>query len=846
MDNLNINNRISIIYIYKKENESFLKKMGLYNIQLNYSPTNFDMNTISNLDSRENNNILGNNILQAIKQYKNIKNAIDYLKKLRFNKTIIFVNGNCFESFLKELHNNLKDIYVIPIIIQVLTTGEKVYKIPKENKEYEKFYTYGGTETSYDKIIKFIEEILNENECNFLIDSHQINSKPIIEEKLIFEQIKNKKDLVLPMFNRILIEPSDKKDNIDFIQYMRKKYIEKDNYKILLNQMINIPDIPVELLSKYYARMYTVSGDFYEKMKQDLLSNDDQKFGIYHPYIKTLYDGLEKGALKTNNNTELYSAQLLSKQQIEELKYYEKNKMQGLPMSIVFSKSFISFSKEKKVAEDFYKQYKKNTMLTLVKDEKELNLNTHIDIEELSCYNEKDVLFFPFSAFGIDSFSIDQINQRYNLKLIYLGKYIKDFENDKALNISKDKLPNTNFKFLFKDSGLVKKNKINNFNDMQINEIAKEYKIYKESKNKKCNKYFWFLLLLAPLSLLLLLLLKNHHASPSPTPTPSPLVCQGGFYLDNITSTCLKCKPGYYSNKGATFCPKCPDGHSSYNKSTTCFGCQAGTYSNSSTESCFPCKEGWYSKENSSSCIICSEGYFSNSSGSSECSKCPKGYFSNIKGAISCKICPAGTASNNDSTECDQCKPGFYSSISGSSECIECPNGTYSESIASTNCIRCPGGKITNNFKTSCVNCPNGTYSEEGAQSCTECPPGKIPNYDKTSCINCTAGYYSNISGANEYIKCPNGTYSEEGAKSCTECPPGKYQIMTKHLVLIVQQVIIQIFQEQMNVLNVQMIHIQKKVLNHVLNVFLEKYQIIIKHLVLIVQQVIIQILQEL
>ena len=32
---------------------------------------------------------------------------------------------------------------------------------------------------------------------------------------------------------------------------------------------------------------------------------------------------------------------IFSRQQIEELIYYEKNKIQDLPMSIVFSKSFI-------------------------------------------------------------------------------------------------------------------------------------------------------------------------------------------------------------------------------------------------------------------------------------------------------------------------------------------------------------------------------------------------------------------------------------------------------------------------------------------------------------------------
>ena len=78
-------------------------------------------------------------------------------------------------------------------------------------------------------------------------------------------------------------------------------------------------------------------------MKIDLLNDSIQ---IYLPFIKTLYAGIEVGALKTYNDENLYSAQLLSEQQIQELKNQKKEKGCYLNL-IIISKSFLSFSKKK-------------------------------------------------------------------------------------------------------------------------------------------------------------------------------------------------------------------------------------------------------------------------------------------------------------------------------------------------------------------------------------------------------------------------------------------------------------------------------------------------------------------
>ena len=86
-----------------------------------------------------------------------------------------------------------------------------------------------------------------------------------------------------------------------------------------------------------------------------------------------------------------------------------------MPGSIVFSRSFLSFSKEKKLAEKFLNNSNNNKdlskVLYVLENDNTLgyDLSTHGDIEKISFYpNEKEVLFFPFSSFEIKS-----VNQFY-------------------------------------------------------------------------------------------------------------------------------------------------------------------------------------------------------------------------------------------------------------------------------------------------------------------------------------------------------------------------------------------------------------------------------------------------
>ena len=412
-------------------------------------------------------------------------------------------------------------------------------------------------------------------------------------------------------------------------------------------------------------------------MKPILLAddNDDERIK-YLPYIKTIYGGLEKGALKPYTEHILYSAQILSKEQIEQLKICRQNRKQNLPLSTVYSKSFLSFTQSLEVANDFL-NIGKNALLTVENDPNIYNLFSQADIEEFSYSpGEKEVLFFPFSVFGVEEFTEDPNNKIHKLKLIYLGKFKKIFSDKKNPNNNNDTLPDTNFKRLFLKSGLVKENKKEQINNMNIKEVVSEYEKYESKHSKKCNKRCWFLLLGLLLFLIFLIIKKKDGDKTK---------CSGGYYYSIIDSMCVSCEEGYYSEAGATYCSRCDYGKSSNSSSSSCFVCPAGTYSNYNKLRCTKCPEGQYSDE-----------------GSSSCSYCPAGTYSNITGATSCNNCSAGTTSNNYRTSCINCSEGYYANSSGAEECIKCPDGYYTDTKGAFSCKICPPSCTTTRAPYTC------------------------------------------------------------------------------------------------------------------------------------------------
>ena len=431
---------------------------------------------------------LENSKYYKINIYNSLEESINQIKNIRFEETIIVVDGSIFIKFIEMFQQNISNIYIVPKII--IFTEDKDDFINK-NKEYEKiinhpFYNSGGIKTNINELNQFI---LNPICKNKLIINRE-------DDKLLsFEYVDCKEKLVLPLFYKTLMEISPK-DNIEqFTESLYNKYYDKsNNLHIMLDSLKFSSDIPYEILSKYYARIYTDDASrFYSDINKDLRENKKEN---YISYIKILYEGVKLKSLPLSKEKILYRGTLLLNKEIEKIKKYLDNKIENLPGAIIFSKSFLSFSKSENIAKYFLNINKNNSrefskvLFKLEKDENiDHSLATHADIEELSFYNEKEVLFFPFSSFEIKNINeiIDNDEKIYEIKLLYLGKYIKEITKD--LNKKEKIIPDSEFKKEIIQLGLIRPEIIKK-ND-NSNKIFKKYEEYKEeiinNKNENNN-----------------------------------------------------------------------------------------------------------------------------------------------------------------------------------------------------------------------------------------------------------------------------------------------------------------------------------------------------------------------
>ena len=426
--------------------------------------------------------------------------AIDYIKEIEFEETKIIISGKLYLEFINSFKINITAICVVPKII-IFTSSEK--RFLEYNKEYKnidnKFYNIGGIATIIEEVENFLKNEEPKTDSIFISqslgkplsdinlsdanDSFEENiSKKTDEAQLIFEYIDKKEKLILPLFFKTLIDRVSNNNLEKYIDLLYKEYSEEsDRIKKLLKQLITIQNIPIEILSKYFARLYTYNSNFHSDLNADLRINKKDK---HLSYIKTLYEGVKLKSLPLSKDNKLYRGSIISNEEIKTIREHLNKKIEGLPASIVFSKSFLSFSKDKEEAEKFLNNDKKiknvfKALFILEKDDnKGYNLTTHGDIEKISLYpKEKEVLFFPFSSFEIKNLKeIKSGNEIcYEIELLYLGKYLEDIEKDEKITMKESEIPDSPFKQYLIEFDLIKKEKIENLNTKELYNSYKKY-----------------------------------------------------------------------------------------------------------------------------------------------------------------------------------------------------------------------------------------------------------------------------------------------------------------------------------------------------------------------------------
>ena len=267
------------------------------------------------------------------------------IKKIKFEETIIIISGKLYINFIQELKSNLNSIYIIPKII--IFTKDK-YEFLLNNQIYNDiainhpFYNLGGVKEDFNELKCFLMNVKN----NIQIMKNEE------EGQLVFEYIDNKQKLLLPILYKALIEVEAYNIN-KFNESLHNKYYKSNKIlDNLLNIIRYIPNIPIELLSKFYSRIYTLESNFYRDLNNDLRENKREN---YLPYIQVLYEGIKLKSLPLASNNILYRGTFLSHQEISKIKNLN-NKLLGLPGSIVFTKCLFIIQQRKKYCPKFFKK----------------------------------------------------------------------------------------------------------------------------------------------------------------------------------------------------------------------------------------------------------------------------------------------------------------------------------------------------------------------------------------------------------------------------------------------------------------------------------------------------------
>ena len=294
-----------------------------------------------------------------------------------------------------------------------------------------------------------------------------------------------------------------------FDSYKDNKYVNK-----LLEPIDGMAEIPIEILCKYYARLYTIESNFYNDLNKSLREENLQlkieslfsanKNNYYSiAFIKSFYEGIKLGAFALDLKEKLYRFSCLEKKEFDEINEYLKNKNPELPAANLFSKTFLSFSEDEKAANNFYEYYKndkskyENKNLVPVffhlinKGNIKENLYSHIKIDNISINEkEKEILFLPFTCFEIlrvipieENGNLKSISNKkkveyYIIELTYLGQYENELKNIEK----EEKIPDTKFKQSIVESKLIEFKE-----DITNKRVIDEFNEYEKSfrKNNK-------------------------------------------------------------------------------------------------------------------------------------------------------------------------------------------------------------------------------------------------------------------------------------------------------------------------------------------------------------------------
>ena len=391
-------------------------------------------------------------IFEHIKGYQLLDEGFEnfYLSKNsenNFKIKLVIVSGKLFGRYIKKIKKNINKIINIPytfiftsvnfkkVLLKLIPDKEHILSYDTMISVNNGFYNPGGVFDDFDELLNEMKIIKEKIISNIKIEP-RIKDKINYEGLLTFEYLDSEEDLLAPALYKDIItnEKITQEDCNKFHKYILS--FKDDELNSLIKNLELFKYIPFEILSKYWARFYTIESDFYKVLNNNLMKSK-MPFN-YKTFIKLLYKGVEINSFPSYLGKYLYRGSSINKVEIDKIKKYKNNGK--LSNVVVFSKAFLSFSEDKESAKEFLGESdnKKIGCLYILENN---NINLHqsnANIQNFSIFpNEKEIIFFPGSSFIIKNIKYIEDNQieillNYNGK--FKEKYSLIYENQEKIN----------------------------------------------------------------------------------------------------------------------------------------------------------------------------------------------------------------------------------------------------------------------------------------------------------------------------------------------------------------------------------------------------------------------------
>ena len=386
--------------------------------------------------------------------FESVKRLFSFIKDnkgyFEFRLFYIVVSGSLAEEFFSEYVKVSEECNIL--ISSIVYCLHPIYHEMKPYFE-DKFLNSGGVTTDFENVVNYILK----DECNWkninLTYKKYIPGKPNFGDVFMFMDTRNEYELALPILigksiNSSLIEKGEIKKFQEVLLSRYCKSYEKRDVQLIKPSGNKNMNIPLHILTKFFVKFYSANSiddrnNFYKHLNLDLSNG---KFDEYHPFIFLIYDSLNKGYLKSYNK-ELYRGGRLRKSELKKIISQQKNRTNINQKLFYYSKSFLSFSKEKDEATKpafFNNDYQGDTetvLFIIKKCKNEKYFISNVDIEKFSNYkDEKEVLILPLTCFKVVRIGNKETYRNVTYRKIYLS-YL-----DKYLDKITEKINNLNSK----------------------------------------------------------------------------------------------------------------------------------------------------------------------------------------------------------------------------------------------------------------------------------------------------------------------------------------------------------------------------------------------------------------